>query len=329
MSRLKLSSVEVGFVAIFAALSVVVSKVIPGIPIVGVPDARISLDASLAPIYGIIIGPYLGALAALLGGLIAAGSVFSILTSFCTAVSAFVAGFLVRRNWSFFGRSLGGWTIAAFTLVLLILGWYSTWVGQQAPFYPILHFFGLLIILVFRGRLAVYFEESADSKEKKWEAKPSFILLGISVLVLAYIISKSYWLDISWLEFLPYLTLPLYFSGAILIVYGLFAKGNGIRFATSVGLSTYCGIIADHMLGNIIFVSVINLLIPFEVIQTYFLQPRGLPTIADLFMFMIPVSAVERFLLTAVATVIGVGLVLTLRKAGLLYKEHKENSRIN
>jgi len=329
MSKLKLSSVEVAFVAIFAALSVVVSKVIPGIPIVGVPDARISLDAALAPIYGIIIGPYLGALAALFGGLIAAGSVFSVLTSFCTAVSAFVAGFLVRKNWSFLGRNLGGWTIAASTLILLILGWYATWIGQQAPLYPILHFFGLLIILAFRGRIAIYFEESTGSKEKKWMVKPSFILLGISIFVLGYIISKPYWLDISWPEFLPYLSLPSYFFGGILIVYGLFVKGNGMKFAASVGLSTYCGIIADHMLGNIIFISVINWLIPFEVIQTYFLQPHGLPSVAALFMFMIPISAVERFLLAAIATVIGVGLVLTLRKAGLFQGGRKGNSRIN
>lgn len=328
MSKLKLSSIEVALVAIFAALSVVTSKVIPGIPIIGVPDANISLDASLAPVYGIIIGPYLGSLAALLGGLISATSVFDILTSFSTAISAFVAGFLVRKKISP-NHNIGGWIIAAFTLISLIIGWYTTWVGQQAPLYPILHFLGLLIVLVFRGRIATYFEESNSSREKKWTAKPSFILLGISVLVSAYIISKPYWIQISWPEFLPYLSLPLYFLGSILIVYGLFAKGNRIKFVASIGLSTYCGIIADHMLGNLIFISVINVLIPFEAIQTYFLLPRGLPSIPDLFMFMIPVSAVERFLLTAIAMIIGIGLVLTLRKTNLLQKRQKEISGID
>jgi uncharacterized membrane protein len=142
MDKSRLPSIEVAFVAIFAALSVVVSKVIPGIPIVGVSDASISLDAALAPIYGIILGPYLGALAALFGGLIAAGSVFDVLTSFSTAISAFVAGFLIRKKISS-TNNLGGWTVAALTLSLLILGWYATGIGRQAPFYPILHFFGL------------------------------------------------------------------------------------------------------------------------------------------------------------------------------------------
>jgi hypothetical protein len=181
--------------------------------------------------------------------------------------------------------------------------------------------------LVFRGRIANFFEESKNAKEKKWTAKPFFILLGITVMIFAFIISRTYWVQISWPEIIAYLSLPLYFLGGVLILYGLFSKGNWARFATSIGLSSYCGIIADHMLGNLIFISAINVLIPYDVIQTYFLQPKGLPSIADLFMFMIPVSAVERFLLTAIATIVGVGLVLTLRKAGLFYIGNKEDSR--
>ena len=319
MNWVKPSSRDVAFMAVFAALSAIVCKVVPGIPIVGVPEASIKFDAALAPIYGLVIGPYLGFLAALFGGLIVASSFFSVLTSFCTAVSALVAGLLIRENCSFRGYSLRGWVLAALVLGLLILGWYGTWVGQHAPLYPVLHLLGLFIILAFRGQIATYFKGGGVGNERSWVVKPHYTLSGILVMFSAYIISKPYWLDIGWTDFLPYLSLPLYFLGGIAIVYGIFGGGGERRkIALAVGLSSYCGIIADHMLGNIIFISVINILIPFEVIQEYFLEPLGLPDIPSLFMYMIPISAVERFLITAIATIVGVGLILALYRGGLL-----------
>ena len=328
MSWFKLSTRDVAFMAVFAALSAIVCKLVPGIPIVGVPEASIKFDAALAPIYGLVIGPYLGFVAALFGGLIAAGSFYSVLTSFCTAVSALVAGLLVRKNSSFRGYSLRGWVLAALVLGLLILGWYGTWVGQQAPLYPVLHLFGLFIILVFRGRIATYFKEGGVGNERNWMVKPLYILSGILVIFSAYVISKSYWLDIGWTEFLPYLPLPLYFLGGIAILYGIFGGGEGRgKIVLAVGLSSYCGIIADHMLGNIIFISAVDILnlIRLEDIQEYFLEPLGLPDIPSLFMYMIPISAVERFLITAIATIIGVGLILVLYRGGLLSRRQTQN----
>ncbi|MGQ9459847.1 MAG: hypothetical protein ACUVRA_01260 [Candidatus Bathyarchaeaceae archaeon] len=313
--------------AVFAALSAIVCRFIPGIPIVGVPEASIKFDAALAPIYGLVIGPYLGFLAALFGGLIVAGSFFSVLTSFCTAVSALVAGLLVREKCSFRGYTVNGWVLAALVLGLLILGWYGTWVGQQAPLYPVLHLFGLFIILTFRGRIATYFKgDKGDiANEGRWVVKPYYVMPGILVMFSAYIISKPYWLDLGWTDFLPYLSLPLYFLGGIAIVYGIFGGGEGKRkVAFAIGLSSYCGIIADHMLGNLIFIGVINIIIPLEIIQEYFLEPLGLPSIPSLFMYMIPVSAVERFLITAIATIFGIGLILALYRGGLLSQDGRK-----
>lgn len=111
--KIKLSARDVAFVAIFAALSAVVIEVFPGIPIVGVSGSSIKFDAVLAPIYGLIIGPYLGFLAALIGGLITAGSPFSILTSFSPAVSAMVAGFLTQKNLGSNESRIKGWMLAS------------------------------------------------------------------------------------------------------------------------------------------------------------------------------------------------------------------------
>jgi len=251
MSGGVLSARDIALTAVFAALSVVIIMFVPGIPIVGMSGARITLDAAIAPIYGLIIGPYLGALAAFLGGIIVAGykgwHLFPILTSFCPAVSALVAGTLTSRRQG----PLRGWIISALTLIILIAGWYCTAIGRGAPLYPVLHLAALCIILLLRG----------------WASD-------------------------------------------------LFNSG-GWRLTLSVAASSYAGIIADHMLGNLIFIAGIGWFIPLKVVEGW-LSGMGLPSVSALFMYMLPVSAVERLTMTAIATVFGVALITALRASGLM-----------
>ena len=308
MSWIKLSARDVALVAVFAALSVVIIKVVPGFPIVGLSDSRIKFDAALAPIYGLILGPYLGFLAAFIGGIVLANGWFSVLTSFSPAISALVAGLLTQKNYSSSSRSFPGWATAGIILGLLILGWYATWVGQQALLYPLLHISALLAILVVRGRIATAFK-SDEETQKGWNFKPNYILLGIIIIVLAYILPKPY---LSWIDFLPYLSLPLYFLGGILILHGFFSGEEGkVNFVTAVCLASYGGIIADHMVGNLSYISLIGIVFPSE----------WLPGAPALFMSVLPVSVVERLVFTAIATVFGVGLVLALRRSGLFHRK--------
>lgn len=313
---IKLSARDVAFMAIFAAFSAIIIKIFPGIPIVGVPGANIKFDAALAPIYGLIIGPYLGFLAALIGGLITAGSPFDVLTSFSPAISALTAGLLTQRNLGNNESKIKGWMVASVVVGILILGWYLTGVGQRAPFYPILHIAALVLILATRGRTADAFKRE-NLEGKKWQVKPYYLLVGIVILVLAYMFTRPY-SEVVWI--FPYLSLPMCFVGGIIIIYSLFGIGRS-SFVLSVSVASYCGVIADHMLGNIVFISVIDVFIPFFVIEEYFLKPLGLPDVPSLFMYMIPVSALERILFTVVATIIGVGLLLALRKANLLTRK--------
>jgi len=308
MKWLKLTARDVAYVAIFAALSVVVIKVIPGFPVFGLSGSQIKFDAAIAPIYGLIMGPYLGFLAAFLGGIVLANSWFSVLTSFSPAVSALVAGLLTQRNYSSSSRSFPGWTTATMILGLLISGWYATWVGQQALLYPILHISALLAILVVRGRIATAFKRE-EGTQKRWNVKPNYILLGIVVVVLAYILPKPY---LSEIEALPYLSLPLYFLGGILILHGILGgeEGKG-NFVVAVCLASYCGIIADHMIGNLAFISLIGIVFRLE----------DLPHVPTLFMSVLPVSVVERLVFTAIATVFGVGLIIALRRSGLFHRK--------
>lgn len=308
MNWFKLSARDVAYIAIFAALSVVVIKVIPGFPVFGLSGSQIKFDAAIAPIYGLILGPYLGFLAAFIGGIVLANSWFSVLTSFSPAVSALVAGLLTQRNYSSSSRSFPGWTTATMILGLLISGWYATWVGQQALLYPILHISALLAILVVRGRIATAFKRE-EGTQKRWNVKPNYILLGIVVVVLAYILPKPY---LSEIEALPYLSLPLYFLGGILILHGILGgeEGKG-NFVVAVCLASYCGIIADHMIGNLAFISLIGIVFRLE----------DLPHVPTLFMSVLPVSVVERLVFTAIATVFGVGLIIALRRSGLFHRK--------
>lgn len=304
MVKIKLSARDVAFVGVFAALSVVVIRVIPGFPIIGLSESQIKFDAAIAPIYGMILGPYLGCLAAFIGGIVLANSWFSVLTSFAPAVSALVAGLLTQKKYTSNSRSFPGWVAASIIIGLLILGWYATWVGQNALLYPILHIAALLVILVFRGRIATAFENSEETR-KGWNLKPNYILLGVVVITLAYVLPKPY---LSWIEILSYISLPLYFLGAIIILHGIFGGEEGkLNFVVAVSLASYCGIIADHMVGNLSYISLIGIVFP----------PELLPGTPALFMSILPVSVVERLVFTAIATVFGVGLVLALRRAGL------------
>jgi len=304
MVKIKLSARDVAFVGVFAALSVVIIRVIPGFPIIGLSESQIKFDAAIAPIYGLILGPYLGCLAAFIGGIVLANSWFSVLTSFAPAVSALVAGLLTQKNYTSSSRSFPGWAAAATILGLLILGWYATWVGQNALLYPLLHISALLAILVFRGHIAKAFENSEETR-KGWSFKPNYILLGIIVIVLAYILPKPYLSDI---EVLSYLSIPLYFLAGALILHGIFGGEEGkVNFVAAVALSSYAGIIADHMIGNLAYISLIGIVFP----------PEWLPGTPALFMSILPVSVVERLVFTAIAAVFGVGLVLALRRAGL------------
>ncbi len=314
--KLKLSTQDVAFMAIFAAFSAILIKILPGIPIVGVPGANIKFDAAIAPLYGLIIGPYLGFLAALIGGLITAGSPFDILTSFAPAVSALVAGFLTQKNLGNNGGKIKGWMMALIILGLLILGWYITGIGQKAPLYPVLHIGGFILILTTRDWTAKKFKEGKIDTTG-WQVKSYPLLVGIIILVVAYMFTRPYSADF-WI--LPYLSLPTFLIGGIITIYSLFGLGKS-SFVLAISVATYCGIIADHMLGNLIFIGVIDIFIPLSVIEEYFLTPLGLPDIPSLFMYMIPVSAIERILFTVVATIIGVGLILALRKANLLTRK--------
>jgi uncharacterized membrane protein len=114
---MKISSRHLALVAIFAALYFVLSLISPYIPAIGLPELKIKLEALIASIFGLILGPYLGALAAFLGAFIAwvlpPGSMSPYGAPFLLSppINALVVGLIFYRKWK--------WAFALFGLLIL------------------------------------------------------------------------------------------------------------------------------------------------------------------------------------------------------------------
>ncbi|MEM3622682.1 MAG: ECF transporter S component [Candidatus Bathyarchaeia archaeon] len=102
---MKISSRQVALAAVFAALYFVLSLISPYIPAIGLPELKIKLEALIASIFGLILGPYLGALAAFLGAFIAwvlppgSMSPYGAPFLFSPPINALVVGFIFYRRW--------------------------------------------------------------------------------------------------------------------------------------------------------------------------------------------------------------------------------------
>lgn len=143
-----------------AAMQVVLSY-IPGIPVVGVDGAKIGIVSSVVPLFGLLLGPWLGFASAFMGSTVSrvltGANAFTWLTLPAMPLSAFVAGCLSRRSVGV----LKGWTVSAFTLGGLILAWYATRMGGTVLLYPLLHWAGLAIILIFRETISFFFHRGS------------------------------------------------------------------------------------------------------------------------------------------------------------------------
>lgn len=102
---MKISSRHLALVAVFAALYFVLSLASLYVPAIGLPELKIKLEALIASIFGLILGPYLGAFAAFLGAFIAwvlpPGSMSPYGAPFLLSppINALVIGLIFYRRW--------------------------------------------------------------------------------------------------------------------------------------------------------------------------------------------------------------------------------------
>ena len=140
----RLSARDVTLLTSFTALYVVLYA-LPVFPIIGLPGAAIPAAAIMAPITGMLIGPFLGALSTILGGLISffIGR-FSIVSIFAASITSLYSGLLYA------GKKK---TCTYLYILLLIAFGAYPYIG---PFwlYPQLTWFQIIVLLILLSLLS-------------------------------------------------------------------------------------------------------------------------------------------------------------------------------
>ncbi|MBN1683328.1 ECF transporter S component [Candidatus Bathyarchaeota archaeon] len=168
MMKTKTLALSTILAALYAACSF-----LPGFPVIGVSGSKIDIVRAFDIFYGIILGPFYGPLAAFLGsftGKFLSGGGFSIFLTPLAPITAFVAAGLYHEK--IFG--IKGWILSSSISTILIIGWFFTEVGRGAPFYPIPHIIGLIMMILFKNRNLMLFNSN------KSEMIPSAIYISLS-----------------------------------------------------------------------------------------------------------------------------------------------------
>lgn len=171
---------KAALVAAFAALYLILS-ILPGIPAVGFPAIKIELEAALASVMGVILGPYLGGLAALLGTTLAfvfppGAGIFGLPFIFNPAFNALVTGLIFKGRWKA-ALAIFAAVVASFFVSPVPNPLAQYWrVGLAATFDKI-----AALLLILPAAVLLARRSSVES-----EAKPLTLSLGL-LLLLAFI----------------------------------------------------------------------------------------------------------------------------------------------
>ena len=157
MHKTRPKSRILAYISTFAALNAV-AGIIPFTPILGIPGASFRLDWVSSTLTGILLGPRIGGVSCLLGGLLGLllGQVqfFGLFAPLRLAISAFIAGMLMSKNWR----------IPAITLLSLILLWVLMPTGRAAAEILVFHIVGLGLVLFLRKKIGELAEANSPRK---------------------------------------------------------------------------------------------------------------------------------------------------------------------
>lgn len=178
--KLHITAKQIAMIAIFAALFTVLRRM-DAFPMIGVTGARFSLSDAIAPIYGIILGPYVGGASVIIGtfSAMALGKpvVFLGLDFLPALVNVIAIGFLIRRKW------LPVVILYCSLLAIFLLDPYTTWLinipwGSSTISFP---FFWLHIVAL------VVLVSPLGYKAASWIDTLQTAKLAIGVTTLAFI----------------------------------------------------------------------------------------------------------------------------------------------
>lgn len=145
--KIKITTRQLAMVVIFAAIYAILRR-IQTIPMIGISGASFSLSDAVAPLVGIILGPFLGGLSVITGTFLAFALgkpvVFLGLDFLPALVNAVALGFLARHKWTpvvaLYIALLSVFLLLPYTSLLINVG------GISIPFVW-LHIVGLVVLL--------------------------------------------------------------------------------------------------------------------------------------------------------------------------------------
>jgi len=155
-------------ISIFTALYAVL-RIIPTVPMIGVSGASFSLSDIVAPLYGVILGPYTGGISIIIGTFLAMALgkpvVFMFLDFLPATVAAVSLGLLIKRKWAI-TVALNIVLLAAFLLHPNTSALLDIPLGDSTltlPF-PWLHIVALALLLSPLGRKAANWVNTSTAK---------------------------------------------------------------------------------------------------------------------------------------------------------------------
>ena len=99
--RNRITTKQIAIMAVFSAIYAVM-RMIPTFPVIGLEGGYFSIADILAPIYGVILGPYIGGISVIIGtfiGMSTKAPIFLGLDFLPALVNTVALGFLVRKKW--------------------------------------------------------------------------------------------------------------------------------------------------------------------------------------------------------------------------------------
>lgn len=211
------------------------------------------------------------------------------------------------------GILLGAW-IGGLTS---LLGNFVAWIIPSVTFYGLLNLPTGPIAAIVSGSLA------RNTKNSNWK----FAAVIYAILMVLWYLTPTgreafYYPFLHWAAF----ALILIFRER---TYSLLNADTNFRKILGATICSFGGIMANHMTGNLIYIGSVGSFISLKAIKDtvktlgFFWLKSGLPhppeePLAAIFTFYLPITVVERLLFTIFAVYLAYGLMIALRKSGII-----------
>lgn len=143
-------SLDVALLASFSSLYMVVLKMLPGIPAIGLPDVKIEIAAALSPIYGLILGHVLGPASLMIGTLMAMTllpgkyTMFNYVLIFAAPLGALASSLTLDRR-MLLGVPKWLYVVGVYSVMLVL--WFMTDVGKLAAIFTVYYVAAVALVI--------------------------------------------------------------------------------------------------------------------------------------------------------------------------------------